>query len=113
LGLDATVYLRGHGVDDDDCADHQAIHRRLGNASGVGYLRQRASNLLPSNSIILEKVICSGTHAGDEFAVELVASLKEELAVLADDADPHMRAFVRSMSELASAAVEQGNPICF
>ena len=113
MGLDARVYLRGHGVDDDDCFDHTAIQRRLGNIAMAGYLWGRASKLLPANSVILEKVLYSGAHAGDELAVELVASLKEELGVLADDADPDMRDFVRSMSELADAAVEQGNPICF
>ena len=113
MGLDATVYLRGHSVDDDDCADHEAIRRRLGNVSGVGYLWERASKLLPANSVIVEKVIYSGSHAGDELPVEFVPSMKEELGVLADDADPDMRDFVRSMSELADAATEQGNPICF
>ena len=113
MGLDATVYLRGHGVDDDDCSDHEAIHRRLGNIAMAGYLRARASKMLPATSVILEKVLYSDSHVGDELAVEIVPTMKEELAVLAADADPDMRAFVHSMAKLAEAALEQRNSICF
>jgi len=113
MGLDATVYLRGHGPDDDDCADHQAAHRRLANIALAGHLRERVGGRLARNSLLLAEVLYSGAHAGGELPVEFIPAMMEELAALADDDDPQVRAFVQAMADLAEAAVQQSNPICF
>jgi hypothetical protein len=113
LSLDATVYRRGHGVDDDDCTDHEIISRRLGNIAGVGYLRARATEALPADSVLLQRVLASGSHAGDALGVDLMPAIKAELAILAGDRDPEMRRFAQAMWDLAEAAVDQANPICF
>ncbi len=113
MGLDATVYRRGHGVDDDDCADHEVISRRLGNMADVAFLRARASKTLPADSILLQQVISSGNHSGGTLGVKLVPAIKAELATLASDQHPDVRRFVQAMCDLAEAAIEQANPICF
>ena len=40
-------------------------------------------------------------------------AIKAELAILAGDRDPEMRRFAQAMWDLAEAAVDQANPICF
>jgi hypothetical protein len=113
VGLDATVYLNGHGAGDEDCADHKAVHRRLGNILTIGHIRKQASKTLSPHSIVLERVVQSGSHSGDEITLELIPRLREELSVLARDTDPAVQDFVRSMYALADGALEHSNPICF
>ena len=113
MGLDATVYRRGHAADDDDCAEYEVIHRRLGNVADVAHLRRQASRRLAASSVVLSKVLYDGSHSGDAVAVELAPAVQAELAALASDDDPGMREFVRSMSELVEAALREANPICF
>lgn len=113
MGLDATVFRRGHSEESDACQDHEAIYRRLGNITYIAYIRERASQTLAPGSVLLEKVLYSGSHAGDHLALKLISALKADLASLADDPDPDMRTFVMAMSELADVAVREGNPICF
>jgi hypothetical protein len=113
LGLDATVYLRGYGPDDDDCADHTAIDRRLGNVGTVAHIRGRVAEALPTKSIICSRVIHTGTHSGDELELALVPRMLSELCLLDGDTDPDMQTFVASMRALGEAALAQANPICF
>jgi len=115
VGLDASVYDRGHGPDDDDHdpSDHVAAMARLGNTMMIAHIRERAALLLPPGSITVSKVIYSGSHAGDALDLEHVPTLLDELKVLRADRDPHMKAFVASLAALAEAALREGNPICF
>ncbi|MBS0409416.1 MAG: hypothetical protein JSR86_05835 [Proteobacteria bacterium] len=69
--------------------------------------------ILPANSVVLERVIYSGSHAGDELELALVPALADELRRLSADCDTELRRFVRSMTDLVEAAFEQDNPICF
>ena len=113
MGLDATVYRRGHGPDDDDCADHEAISRRLGNIAEVAFIRDRVSELLPADSVLLRVVLYSGSQAGDEIAAALVPTLMAELQPLLRGSDLAAREFAQIMAEVAEAALRQRNPICF
>ena len=47
-----------------------AVHKRIGNIVLVGTLREQTSQVLEERSIILSKVLYSGTHCGDSIPVE-------------------------------------------
>ncbi len=94
-------------------------HHYIGNIALVGLLREelkRESEKLP---ILLEKVLYSGSHAGDYLSLEDVSGLQAELNVLAEFAasDEKMQAYVEEfriqMQELIEAALSAGKRISF
>ncbi|MFI4935679.1 MAG: hypothetical protein ACHP7N_13735 [Caulobacterales bacterium] len=111
MGLDAVV-LRPVG-DDTAVLDDVVVDARLGNISMIGHLRERVARLLPPSSLLVEKVLYSGTHCGDALAADLMPRLKLELDILARDDDPYVRAFRQHMTMLADAATAQGTAITF
>jgi hypothetical protein len=94
-----------------------AIHKRIGNISSVNALRCDAERALNKDSIILSKVLYSGTHSGDVIPFTSVPSLQEELLILKIRADQTksqvLMNFASDMQELAAAALREANPIVF
>jgi len=111
MGLDAVVFRRGG----DDLGDpsHVAAEARLGNIAMIGELRSRVEEQAAAGSLLLERVLYSATHSGDEIAAELVAKLTAELQTLRCEHDPELREFRDTMLALAQAALSEGAAISF
>jgi|SRR3984893_8318354 hypothetical protein len=92
-----------------------ACHKRIGNIAAVAELRDEAGRVLDEASVVVSKVLYSGTHSGDCLKSEVFADLEQELALLrsASHVSESMQEFVRDMEELMSAAKAEGNPIVF
>lgn len=94
-----------------------AADKRIGNIALVQILREQASLILGDGSIVLSKVLYSGTHGGDSIPVEQTAALRDELLQLgrcAEEPDGgYLKQFASDMLELVEAARREGNPIVF
>jgi len=94
-----------------------AADKRIGNIALVSWLRERASLVLKDRSIVLSKVLYSGSHSGDSIPVEQTLALRDELLQLGGSVEQpdrdHMKQFVTDMLELVDAARREGNPIVF
>lgn len=91
----------------------------IGNASHVGLLRSELEKDATKFSILLEKVLYSGTHTGDYLSGKDVLKLQKELKALAEFAasDKDSQSFVDEfrvqIAELANAALSVKKPISF
>ena len=91
-----------------------ACHKRIGNITAVTQLRAEARRVLGEESMVLSRVLYSGTHSGDTLKVESIPALKRELARLQSAAPSlAMLEFIRDLEELARVAKAEGNPIVF
>jgi hypothetical protein len=94
-----------------------AISKPLGNVTAVGHLRQELSEALDSGSVVLSKIVYSGTHTGDCLPLDALADLESELSQIEEYFEgmlsPLVAQFVADMRELVSAARNEGNPIVF
>lgn len=108
MGLDAAVYR-----DDDEV--EQLLSVRIGNSAAVGYLAEIIGAQVPSASVLLTKVLNSGTHCGDRLSKEEVRQVKLELADvkqrLADDAA--VKEFAATFEPVVEAALRHQRPITF
>ncbi len=95
----------------------RAVEKRIGNIAMVSYLRDQAEQVLDKNSVVLSKVLYSGSHSGDSIDVQFLARLEEELLLLRNSSmagsSTELLTFVTDMNELVMAAKSQGNPIVF
>src|SRR5438105_15247441 len=94
-----------------------AVRKRIGTISSVAELKQDTERVLNGESVILSKVLYSGTHGGDSIPMDLISKLEEELAVLRRYAEENridrVMQFVSDMKDLVAAARSEGNPIVF
>jgi hypothetical protein len=94
-----------------------AVRKRIGNIALVGALREDAKRVLEDHSIILSKVLYSGTHCGDSIPLDLISALETELFRLQHYADQnhveYLKRFVTDMQDLIAGAKREGNPIVF
>jgi hypothetical protein len=104
MGLDAAIY----GKDDRTLAT-----KRIGNVAHVAFLRDLATRCLGSTSLVVSKVLYSGTHSGDSIAVADLEPLSRELQVLERASDAEMQAFALDMLEMVNTALQYEKPICF
>jgi len=93
----------------------QAVEHRLGDITEISALREEATRLIGPESVVLQKVLYSGTHSGDTIPVESLASLSAELNSITNSSQqsPELRRSVGSLEELVRAAKYEGNPIVF
>ena len=94
-----------------------AVEKRIGNMAQVAAIREETERVLDGHSIIVSKVLYSGTHAGDSIPLDLIPALENELLLLGrfateNDASP-LKQFVGDMTDLAAAARSERNPIVF
>src|SRR5215469_3590306 len=93
-----------------------AADKRIGNIALVSWLREQASLVLDDRSIVLSKVLYSGSHSGDSIPIEQTFALRDELLQLGRSTkqlDCDLKLFVTDMLELVEAARREGNPIVF
>ena len=93
----------------------RTAEHRLGNMAEISALRDEVTRLIGPDSVILRKVLYSGTHSGDIIPVESVSTLIDELNSIhcARQQSPELKRFVGSMKEIIQAAEDEGNPIVF
>lgn len=145
MGLDARVYIHRDHLP-IDVADSQArvdeetgevffddpslvppglefvaLEKSLGNVAMIHYLAEKIKDVLneasASESLLLKKVLYSGSHAGDWIGKEDLARLREEivsvLSLTEGYGSAELQKFLEDMRELADRAEEEGNPIVF
>jgi len=146
MGLDAAVYKqlnelpftkeelrfisldpRTGQVDFEDAALFRTWHnkikaaeKRIGNIALVDLLRAEIEKILgPSSSetLLISRVLYSGTHSGDMILVDDLFSLKQEFALIRGLAEncisPQLENFLADMEELIAASERNSNPIVF
>lgn len=130
MGLDAVVYLgKTRGVHragegrDSQCKSSEltkrteAVHKRLGNATMIASLRHEISPFIRQDSIVMSKVLYSGSHSGDEIHAEDIDRLDSEIrttrARIGKTLSLSVERFLDDMSDLVEAAREQESPIVF
>ncbi|HEU4713034.1 MAG TPA: hypothetical protein VFS76_15800 [Pyrinomonadaceae bacterium] len=124
MGLDAVVYRRAASVNglltdnptELSLDDTPALHRRLGNASLIGWIAEEALPLLGEDSVLFSKVLYSGSHSGDSVDLEELDGLEAEIKILRENPAGRSSAlenFLNDMSDLISKAREEGTPIVF
>lgn len=90
----------------------------IGNVLGVAELRQEISSIIKTrDSILLEKVLYSGTHSGDVIELVLVSTLEREIRGLLQyersKLSAYVMKFLRGMLDLIETAKAENNPIVF
>ena len=92
-----------------------AAERRLGNITEIAELREQITRLRGPESVIVQKVLRSGTHSGDSIPLDSIPALSAELNSIRNSREqsPELRRFVTSLEELIRAAKNEGNPIVF
>ena len=93
----------------------EAAEHRLGNTAEIRALREEAMRLIGPESVVVKRVLYSGTHSGDAIPVESVSSLAAEVSSIhnASLQSAEFRRFIDAMKELVRVAEEEGNPIVF
>ncbi len=95
------------------------LHHRLGNIALIGSLRAELKREPERFPILLNKVVYSGSHAGDFLPVDTVKDLEKELEQLASfkcqskKSDKFMAQFRLQMLELVAASLSVMKPIAF
>lgn len=109
------VYFENRELSRKYSSQLRAVECRLGNIAEINALREEVAQLVPAESVVLEKVLHSGTHSGDTIPAALVSQLSAELDSInnADESSPELRRFVGALEELIRAAKDEGNPIVF
>ena len=94
----------------------ESISKRLGNISLIALLREEAKGFFDNNSVVLSKVLYSGTHAGDVIGSESLSQLENELRQFQQSerhVSKELAGFIADLRELLIAARREGNPIVF
>jgi len=83
--------------------------------SMVSFLREEATRLVGLNSMLVQKVLYSGTHSGDTIARESIHKLAAELELIRETKrlSLEFRLLLAAIDDLISAAKHEGNPIVF
>jgi hypothetical protein len=106
-----------------ECCEHgpmgELVSHRLGNLTLIAFLRGLLAERPAQFPILVTKVICDGTHAGDHLTLDEVDRLAGEVELLknvrgdARSEEELIRQFERQMSELVQAARHIRKPIAF
>jgi len=94
----------------------EALHKRLGNATLVATLANETKSYMPMDSVLLSRILFSGSQAGYAIPTEEVDSLKQEVIVLRNNSSQvssELARFLNDLDELIAAAQENDNPIVF
>jgi hypothetical protein len=139
MGLDAVVFRSvrhleeefGKGLFDVDQSTGEAMLRpgaavsipreryfaaqeRLGNAASIGALREIArSSLGGQATLLVDRVLSSGSHSGDSILVEELQQLDGEICQLENQGDTAPPEFLGALRALMHAARFEKNPIVF
>ena len=94
-----------------------AISRHIGNLSTINYLYRIIADIFNSEqSIILSKILYSGSHSGDKIECSELYQLESEINIIkekSDKSDSVVSHFIDTMLELSFVSKKEGNPIVF
>jgi hypothetical protein len=91
-----------------------ATRRRIGNLAEIGFLREATGKLLVSkSSLIMDRILCSGSHSGDLIRVAEFSRLKKEIGLLKSRNESELQTFIDTLESLLCAAESEHNPIVF
>jgi hypothetical protein len=92
-----------------------ATEHRLGNITAIGFLRAEVTKLAGLDSVLIRKVLYSGTHSGDYILLAELPALSEELGKLAGCPllSAELTIFLDEMEVLVRTARQENNPIVF
>lgn len=96
-----------------------AIYKNLGNIMAIAEIRKEIIDMShEESSVLLEKVLYSGSHSGDIIEVKDLTALEFEINMIKGKtveyvSDNIVILFLQSMEELVQAAKKQVNPIVF
>jgi len=81
----------------------------------VGHLRNSLREIEPDLPVLLEKVLYSGTHCGDELSLEDIERALAEIRLIQTKpiADGDVQNFLNLFGELLQTARSHGLPIVF
>ena len=102
----------GHG-------SSEVLSKSFGNLAQIGYLRRTLLENFPqlASSIIVTKVLYSGSHSGDAIPYAELPLLKKELEFIrrakTQDDRRDLDRLLLELDELIAAAELEGNPIAF
>jgi hypothetical protein len=98
----------------------KVVEKRIGNIALVSLLRAEMERILggqSSGTLLIRKVLYSGTHSGDIISKEDLSSLKHEITSVRGTTghrlSPELESFLADMEELIAASERHGNPIVF
>jgi hypothetical protein len=108
MGLDAAIYK-------DEGNEEEIASVRLGNVSMIAYLRGAISHAVPEASVLIHKVLYSGSHCGDSLTREEVRLAKSELEKVASrlPEDSEVQDFVSTFGSIIDIALSRDRPIMF
>lgn len=88
-----------------------AAHKRLGNSSLIGRVANEVSHTVSRDSVLMRKVLSSGSHSGDVVALNDVGRLESEINLVrqktAGVRSTDLENFLNSLLELIEAAKRQ------
>jgi hypothetical protein len=92
----------------------EAATFRLGNVAAIDALREEVASLV-NDGFIGEKILYSGTHAGDFIPLDELPLLEREIKLLRAKtrASRDLLEFLQKLDILVDAAKENGTPIVF
>ena len=98
----------------------KVVEKRIGNIALVDLLKSELEGVLgesSSGTVLIGKVLYSGTHSGDIISKADLGSLRHEIALVRGIRGHRMSSeldsFLADMEELVSASERHGNPIVF
>jgi hypothetical protein len=98
----------------------KAVEKRIGNIALVNLLKDELEKALgdsSSQTLLIGKVLYSGTHSGDIISKDDLSSLKHEIDLVRGISGPrissNLKSFLADMEELVAASEQHGNPIVF
>lgn len=109
MGLDAWVIKIGDAGNIEACF----AKARLGNIAKIALVREELSGYLSSKSVMLARVVNTVSHTGDSLEGELLRKLDQEIKSLPENLSPTSRRFLKQLSNLVQAALENNLPIHF
>jgi hypothetical protein len=101
-----------------DSSQLEACHERIGNIALVAFIREEIVIALGhQESLLLRKVVYSGTHAGDSIPFSEIYQLSREIdeleSITTSSRSAELTAFLEQMRKLIAAAIREGNGIVF
>ncbi len=96
-----------------------ALEKEFGNVSMIAWLASRMTDLLfdVPTSVLLSKVLYSGSHSGDFISSSDFPALQREIDVIrhrcGESQVPEIDRFLAKLEELIQTAQEESNPIVF
>jgi hypothetical protein len=98
----------------------KAAEKRIGNIALVNLLKSEVEKVLGDSSaetILIRRILSSGTHSGDIISAGDLGLLKNEVALVRGIAGPkasrELEVFLTDLEELIAASETHGNPIVF